>query len=265
MKRIGIILFSGTGMTEYVIRQIAQELEKNAASVVVYPLERTQIADIPFSEYDSIGIAYPVHAFNAPKIVINFARKMPVIENKRVFLISTAGEDHPVNYFSSSLLIMVLQEKQYHVFYDRQLYMPANFAVKYNDSKVEQLISTVDASIPEIANDIIHQTERKQRGRFLSDCMAVLGRAEWFGAIWIGKLFYTNQNCNHCGLCSRRCPSQNITCGEKVSFHWRCGLCMRCQYICPQQAINVRWPFRFIRLDEWYTNEKLPFGKRPRS
>ena len=178
MKRVCIILFSGTGMTEYVIQQIAQELEKNAVSVVVYPLERTQIADIPLSEYDSIGIAYPVHAFNAPKIVINFARKLPMVKNKNVFLISTAGEDHPVNYSSSNLLIKVLQKKKYNVFYNRQLYMPANFVVKYSDSKVDQLISAVDAFIPEIANDIINQAERKQKGGSLSDCMAVLGRAE---------------------------------------------------------------------------------------
>jgi len=110
MKRICIFLFSGTGMTKYVIEQLAQALEPLSAQVDLYPIEETQLQQVSLNNYDLIGIAYPVHAFNAPKIVINFAKQLPDDLSKNIFLISTAGEDHPVNYSSSRLLMNILSK-----------------------------------------------------------------------------------------------------------------------------------------------------------
>ena len=265
MKQICIFLFSGTGMTKYVIEHLAQALEKLSAQVDICPIEETQIPNIHLNDYDTIGIAYPVHAFNAPKIVINFAKKLPDNLSKNVFLISTAGEDHPVNYASSQLLMKILRKKQCSVFYDKQLYMPSNFAIQYDETKVEGLLSSVNAAIPQIAQEISDSAERKQSTSALSTCMASIGRAEWFGAVWLGKLFYADKHCMHCGICSANCPNHNITNGNKVRFRWHCGLCMRCLYICPQNAIRIRWPFRFLKFNEWYTNENLAIGRRKRT
>lgn len=265
MKRICIFFFSGTGMTKYVIEQLVQALEPLSAQVDLYPIEETQLQQVSLNNYDLIGIAYPVHAFNAPKIVINFAKQLPDDLSKSVFLISTAGEDHPVNYSSSQLLMKILRKKQCSVFYDKQLYMPSNFAIQYDEIKVEELLSSVNAAIPQTAQEISSSAERKQSSSSMSTCMASIGRAEWFGAVWLGKLFYADKNCNHCGICSANCPNHNITNGNNVRFRWHCGLCMRCLYICPQRAIKIRWPFGFLKFNEWYTNEKLAIGRRKRA
>ena len=265
MKRICIFLFSGTGMTKYVIDHLAQALELLSLQVDVYPIEEVQLQQISFDDYDRLGIAYPVHAFNAPKIVVNFAKQLPDDLSKNVFLISTAGEDHPINYSSSQLLMKILRKKQCSVFYDKQLYMPSNFAIQYDEAKVAAILSTVDNAIPQITQEISSSMERKQSANALSTCMATLGRAEWFGAIWLGKLFYADKHCNHCGICAANCPNRNITNGNKVRFRWHCGLCMRCLYICPQRAIKIRWPFRFLKFNEWYANDKLAIGRRKRT
>lgn len=265
MKQICIFFFSGTGMTKYVIERLANELGLLSAQVDLYPIEETQLPQISLNDYDTIGIAYPVHAFNAPKIVINFAKLLPDNLSKNVFLISTAGEDHPFNYSSSRLLMNILRKKQCHVFYDKQLYMPSNFAIQYDEQKVNDILSAVDAAIPQIAQDIYSSTEYKQNSSTLSTCFAWIGRAEWFGAIWLGKLFYADKNCTHCSICSVNCPNHNITNGNKVRFRWHCGLCMRCLYICPQNAIKICWPFRFLKFNEWYSNEKLSIGRKKRT
>lgn len=262
MKNVCVLQFSGTGMTKYVVEQIAKELERLSITVDVYPIETTPIQSIPFGTYDAVGIAYPVHAFNAPKIVIRYAKTLPVSASTDVFLLSTAGEDHPLNYASSRLLIRMLQKKNYHVFYDRLLNMPSNFAIQYDESKVAQLLSAVDSSTPQIAQEIASLTPRMQTSGFLAGIMAFLGRAEWFGAVLIGKTFHADQRCNHCGVCAKNCPNRNIVNGKRIRFRWRCGLCMRCLYLCPQNAIKIRWPFRFIRFDSWYQNEKLRLERR---
>jgi ferredoxin len=257
MKRVCIFLFSGTGMTKYVVDKIRRELEKLQAQVDIYPIEKTKLHNISLSNYDMVGIAYPVHAFNAPKKVIGFARQLPKELASNVFLISTAGENHPVNYSSSRLLIKLLHKKGYQVFYNKQLYMPSNFAVKYNEHEAGQLIAAVNAEIPQIANDIANSVCYRLEGGFLAKLMAFIGRAEWFGAAFIGKLFYADKKCSHCGICVSSCPNHNIISGKHIRFKWHCGLCMRCLYICPKRAIKVHQPFKFISFDEWYKNEEL--------
>ena len=262
MKRICVFLFSGTKMTKYVIDKIKLELEKLEAQVDIYPIEETKNQSVDFNIYDMMGIAYPVHAFNAPKIVIDFAGQLPKALTSNVFLISTAGEDHPVNYASSRLLMKILQKKSYSVFYDKQLYMPSNFVVKFDEPKVEQLIANVNAEVPQIAHDIVNLNFYMRDICFLQKITALIGRAEWFGAICIGKLFYADKKCSHCEVCVRSCPNDNIENRKHIRFKWHCGLCMRCLYICPQHAIKVHRPFKFISFNEWYKNEELLSGRQ---
>ncbi len=237
MKKVCIFVFSGTGMTRYVVDKITQELEALDVAVDCYPIETAQIERIPLGAYDLLGIAYPVHAFNAPQIVINFAKQLPAAAACNVFLISTAGENNPVNYSSS------------------------NFAVKYDEPTAAKYLATATAETPQIAHDIATGAFDKRDGSILSKGMNLIGRAEWFGCVFIGKLFYADQQCNHCGLCAKSCPNQNIVNGARLHFKWHCGLCMRCLYICPRHAIRVHQPFTFISFDEWYKNKELSVGR----
>ena len=261
MKKACVFVFSGTGMTRYVVDKIVQGFEALGVAVDCYPIETAQVEQVPLDTYDLLGIAYPVHAFNAPQIVINFAKRLPAAASSRVFLISTAGENNPVNYSSSHLLIKTLRKKNYHVFYDKQLYMPSNFAVQYDEPTAAAYLATATAAAPQIARDIASGVFDQQTGNTFSRFMHLVGRAEWFGSVFIGKLFYANQQCNHCGLCAKNCPNHNITSRANLHFKWNCGLCMRCLYLCPRHAIHVHQPFTFITFDSWYKNEELSVNR----
>lgn len=258
LKRICIFLFSGTGMTEYVISKIRLELEKQLAHVDVYTVEAAQIQNMRLDAYDAIGIAYPVHAFNAPRIVIDLARRLPETDALRAFVISTAGADHPVNFASSRLLIKNLRKKGFNVFYDKQFVMPSNFVLKYDEQQVEKLIENVKVEIPRTAQEIINCASCERKSGLAANIMAFIGRAEWFGAKFMGRSFYADQNCSRCGVCAGNCPNHNIVVGKgRARFKWRCGLCMRCLYLCPKHAIKVHPPFKFISFTEWYPNDEL--------
>lgn len=261
MKKACIFVFSGTGMTLYAVDKIVQGLEAVGVAVDCYPIETAQVEQVPLGTYDLLGIAYPVHAFNAPKIVINFAKQLPAAAASNVFLISTAGENNPVNYSSSHLLIKTLRKKGYRVFYDKQLYMPCNFAVQYDEPTAAAYPAAATAAAPQIAHDVANGVFDQQTGNTFSRFMHLVGRAEWFGSVFIGKSFYADSNCNHCGLCAKSCPNHNIANGAKLRFNWHCGLCMRCLYLCPRHAIHVHQPFTFIAFDRWYKNEELSVSR----
>jgi len=258
MKRVCVFYFSGTGMTKYVVDKFAGELVKRHISVDCFSIENAAVQSAALSEYDAFGIAYPIHSFNAPKIVIDYAKQLPKTNGAKTFIIHTAGEDAKVNYASSDLLIKILKSKGYHVFYNKLIEMPSNFIVKYDDERVGRILAKANDDIPLVAEEIIGGRPGFLRKSFSSMIITFFGRAEWSGARLIGKHYHVRNNCTRCGLCAANCPNGNIAMNNKsVGFGWRCGICMRCVYLCPQNAIGVRQPFKFIRFDKWYDSGAL--------
>ena len=258
MKRVCIFLFSGTGMTKYVVNKIRHEFGRKQISVDIYYIGDVIVQEIPFDVYDAIGIAYPVHAFNAPEIVIRFANELIKMEPKRTFIVSTAGEDSIINLASSKLLINILSKNGFDVYYDKQFAMPSNFVVKCKEEKVKQLLDEVDDKVPNVVNELININFYRQEYNSIAAFLSFVGRMEWFGAKCAGKFFYTDDTCSHCGVCVDNCPNHNIIADRKqICFKWKCGLCMRCLYLCPNHSIRVRRPLRFICFDSWYDDIEL--------
>jgi len=243
-------------MTKYVADRFIIEFNKRQIAVDCVKIESANICDIDFSEYDVLGIAYPVHSFNAPEIAINFVKQLPKSNGMDTFIIHTAGEDSKINYASSDTLIKKLNKKGYNVFYNKLIEMPSNFIVKYDAAKVNSILDKATKNIPRITHDIMELTPCFMKKNLIAKVLAVIGKAEWFGARLLGKFFYTKSDCTRCGKCADNCPNQNIVMNEKaIDFMWRCGLCMRCAYQCPKNAIGIHQPFRFIRFDKWYDPE----------
>jgi len=258
MQKLCVFYFSGTGMTKYVIEKLKLELKVQQVQADIFDIAKTQVADINIDVYDALGIAFPVHSFNAPKIVMDFARSLPQAGSMPAFIISTAGDYAAINFAAAKYLSRILCKKGFAVFYDRQFIMPSNFIIKYGEDKVRQLLSEANSHIPATVQDIINRVPYRQQSNFGAKMATFMGRAEWYGAKFMAKFYYTNQNCIHCGICADNCPNHNITVAEnRVRFKCRCGLCMRCLYICPHKALKVRWPLRFISFDSWYDNEEL--------
>ena len=256
MKRICVFLFSGTGMTRYVVRRLSTELEKHQATVDVFEIEDMPGRDIPLKDYGIVGVAYPVHSFNAPEIVIDFAKGLPNAGQKKTFVICTAGEDHPINYASSDLLTGILRKKGFDVFLEKQFIMPSNFIVRDDDKAVDEKTGKVKNEIPAAANEVLGYIAAGRKAGFPAKLAAMIGRAEWLGTRFV-RLCSSNE-CDCCGLCAAKCPNRNIAVEEGGAvFKWHCGLCMRCLYLCPKKAVRFRFPIKFFAFDKWYDNDEL--------
>ena len=257
MKKLCIYFFSGTGMTKYVVDKFVNEFEKNGVLVDRFKIEGPDAHQGSLSEYDALGIAYPVHSFNAPKIVIDFVKQLPKSNGMNTFIIHTAGEESIINFASSDLLIKKLCKRGYKVFHNKLIEMPSNFVVKYEEERVRSILGKANEDIPHIANEIMGFGHYDMQKTLRSRIIAFVGRIEWFGARTMGKSYYADNNCVRCGHCINICPNKNIVMNKNknknsVAFKWRCGLCMRCIYQCPKNAISIRRPFKFIRFDSWY-------------
>ncbi|MCL2705107.1 MAG: EFR1 family ferrodoxin [Spirochaetaceae bacterium] len=262
MKKTCIFIFSGTGMTKYVIDKIKRELEIHQVSADIYYIENVQIETVPFDNYDSMGIAYPIHSFNAPKIVIDFAKKLPKINSMNTFIISIAGDISLFNLSSSRLLIKILSKKGFNVFYDKQFIMPSNFIVKDDEAKVKSKLIKISEEIPKTIHDIINLVFYKQKNSCISNIMTFIGRIEWIGLLISNKFFYASKECISCAICVDNCPNNNISIGKNHAyFHRQCGLCMRCLYLCPRHCIKTYRLYKFISFDKWYENDELSVMK----
>jgi len=253
MKKICLYCFSGTGMTRYVADKLVGEFEKHQVAADCFRIEDAESRSVALSGYDAFGIAYPVHAFNAPKIVMDFIKRLPKADGMDTFIIHTCGEDHTINYASSDLLIKRLRKKGYGVFHNKLIEMPCNFVVRHTDERVREILDNANKAIPQTARDVIEQRPFRMRKSLGAKIAAFFGRAEWYGVFIMGKFFAVRKSCVRCGKCADGCPNRNIVMKEKsIGFKWRCGLCMRCLYNCPVNALRVRHPFRFIHVGKWY-------------
>ena len=111
--KILICYFSGTGNTEMVIDKHIEEFTKQNHQVDTYKIEG-ELSKIDVSQYDLLGIGYPIHAFNAPSNVVNFVKSLPRSEiQKKLFIIKTSGEPLSINNISSYKIIKLLKRKNY--------------------------------------------------------------------------------------------------------------------------------------------------------
>ncbi|MDE7384314.1 MAG: hypothetical protein K2M84_01000, partial [Anaeroplasmataceae bacterium] len=86
-----ICYFSGTGNTKKIVDQYVEEGVRQNHQVDTHKIE---VKEFPYdvNSYDMLGIAYPIHAFNAPSNVVDFVKKLPKSkEKKKLFILKSSG------------------------------------------------------------------------------------------------------------------------------------------------------------------------------
>jgi ferredoxin/flavodoxin len=265
--KINMFYFSGTGFTERVAKNLSAEFSALGHEAMLEYIPDALLAmkkagkhkTDPEQDFDMLGILYPIHSFNAPEIVVKFARKLPQGKGQRAFIVKTAGGKSPLNSGSSDLLKKILSRKGYKVTYEEVIQMPANFIVRYEDEVIRQLITDAERLLKVIAEEIVKGRRKLFHPGFGVKAAARLGRVEWIGAHFIAKLhFKVSDSCNLCKICVRDCPTKNIRVeNECIKFGANCTFCMRCIYACPQKAIHLRKPLGAIEVKDWFDLDEL--------
>jgi len=258
--KICIYYFSGTGSTEIITDLLQKELSNLNADVIVRKIEiiiKKKIR-IKTEKYDLVGIGYPIHAFNAPKIVYDFIQQLQIDKRKKVFTFRSSGDPF-LNGGSTKMLRDQLERKGFNVFNENLSIMPTNILLQFNDNLNKQLYQLAQIRIKKLAQDIIKRKVFLQRNNIILTFISTLfSFMETTGAKWLGKFMKISDSCIKCFKCVRNCPTGNIIAigddggdDDTIKFDRSCNLCMRCIYECPTNAIHFKY-FRFFEIKQGY-------------
>lgn len=240
MKKAIIYFFSGTGNTKIVAEEIMNELNSIDILTDIYDI-RSPFINIPDpNSCDFVGFGYPIHAFNTPQFFLQFINRLPEVKNLPTFIFKTSGEPFRFNNASSWSLIRKLRKKGYLPLLDEHLLMPYNIMFRYPKEIVKHMYLHNIKLTKVIAKKIIKQESFLPKYYPWTILFMYLARLQWLGAKINGPLIHVNKKkCTSCGICIKKCPSNNIQfVNEFPKFDHLCTMCMCCVSVCPMDAVR---------------------------
>lgn len=242
MKSVIICYFSGTGNTFKIVNEYVRFFKKKDYEVTLHNMDEGTVSYNLF-DFDLFGIAYPIHAFNAPSNVLKFAQSIPSLPKKTkktYFIIKTSGEPLKLNNMSSVKLQSILKKKGYILTNEYHYCMPYNILFRHTNNQAYQMWQMAVNVIPLDARDILEKKEVKLSNFPFKRCLAFIFRIEHWGARLNGKHYKVSDQCLKCGRCIQHCPTHNITLENgNFKFGNHCLMCMRCSFHCPANAIQI--------------------------
>ncbi len=250
-----IYVFSGTGNTMRICSLYQEEFERQGVATTLYPV-RSDMSDLPDpNAFDHVGFAYPIHAFNAPKIMLTLAKKLKPVSGKAFFILKSSGEPLKINNVSSLRFVGILKKKGYVFKSEYHYVMPYNMIFRHTDREAVKMWETAKALCPIEAREVLCGAEHKLPRVFLGRLFAWLLRIEQIAMRVNGRFFRVKADkCVLCRKCEKACPVGNIRIDEKgrFSFGKNCLMCARCSFFCPTDA------FKIGILNGWRVNGAYP-------
>ena len=261
--KAAIYYFSGTGNSLVVARDIAEKTNGKLIPIVSVMKEESIETDA-----DMIGIIFPVH-FSAikgvPNIVQRFAHKLKNINSKYIFAVCTCG-----GFSASTLenLRKIIQSKGGELAAGFTVQMPSNieevpveekqklfanwknrleYIFKYINTQNRNVFETMGLPLKILLVPIFFYYKTKTI-KFFKE-ISKSPDSSFNQLIWLSdKRFYTDDNCEGCGTCSRVCPVNNIKIiDEKPEWQHHCEICFACLNWCPNGAIHGEWMSNEVR------------------
>ncbi|CAH1056021.1 EFR1 family ferrodoxin [Paenibacillus pseudetheri] len=242
--KTAIVYFSGTGNTELIAKQFAEELSSSGQDVDLFRMEDILKGSrsVKYESYGLIGIGHPVLGFGASGFVERFVEQLPDCNGTPAFVFKTASSPHYINNGASNTVLRSLREKGFTPFHNSILAMPCNFYIKYDDRLNKQLYQVAQHKVKLFAQEIVNRIPRNLRIHPVLERVlrTVYYCEESQGGKYFAKGLRTTDSCTRCLKCVRSCPTSNITNSQDgIIFSQNCLLCMRCVYSCPQKAIQA--------------------------
>lgn len=255
MKKAVIYVFSGTGNTKRVCRLYQREFTENGIDTTIYDV-KSGFYDIPDpNDFDFVGFAYPIHAFNAPKIMLEFCKALPKAShsnNKQgYFILKSSGEPLQINNMSSSKMKTILRRKGFVLNSEYHYVMPYNMIFRHTDEMTVKMLRALEGLVPIEAKEIIDGKEHRLKRVPFAPLLSWIMRIEHPAMQINGRFFKVDDDkCVRCGKCVKNCPVNNISMDEngKFKFAGNCLMCTRCSFNCPTDAFDI------ALLNKWKVN-----------
>lgn len=247
MKRCVIYVFSGTGNTKLCADHYKKYFEPLDIETEIFQIRMKDKAfvDYPDSEeFDLVGFGFPVHGFNAPKVMNDFVKQLPSLKEKKIcFILKSSGEGLGLNDYASQKLLPKLFKKNYDVISERRYVMPYNMIFRHTEQMVCGEYVYAKALIKLHCKEISEGKREKVRVCPLKYWFVPVVRILWIYAQVQGPAMHADKSkCLKCNKCVNSCPLGNIHFDKKKDryvFGTNCVLCVSCSFGCPTKAISI--------------------------
>lgn len=240
MKKALFMVFSASGNTRKICDLFAEhlaDLDYESETVII-----RKDAEKPYvNGYDIVCVGYPVHGFNAPKVVLDFAKDLQDADGKGYYIIKTSGEPLHLNDASSRVLKKIMTAKGYRFKGEFHYVMPYNMIFRHSDKMASLMWRAALNTVPyDTAMIAAGAGVPSKEGAGAKAARAVFA-VEHAGMPLFGRFFKADaEKCVRCGKCVRLCPTNNITMtGGGIKFGGECLGCTACSFNCPEDAINI--------------------------
>lgn len=233
-------VFSASGNTARVCRLFSERLKERGAECETVRIRE----DMKTPDYAAAGvlvIGYPVHGFNAPQNVVDFAKGLPECENKVYYIIKTSGEPLHVNDASSRILDRALKKKGYVKKGEFHYVMPYNMIFRHSDDMAALMWQAAGNTAPSDADIIFEGREHPLKPNAFACLTRFVVAVEHAAMPYLGRLFKVKKDkCVSCGRCEKLCPMGNIEMKDGLPvFGKNCIGCTACSFNCPEDAISI--------------------------
>ena len=229
-----IIQYSPTGNTAYLAEKLASKLGADG----IYALEHTDYRSVKSCEH--LILMYPVHAFNAPKIVKEYVKNLPDGIAQEVSLIAVGCNESWNNEGTTSEPKKLFMKKGCKIGVEKVVAMPLTIVMSFPEEMVEMQLAAAERVMEELAFNIKEGNILSLKGTLKTKVIKAIGTIEPAAARMFGLELHAQKSCIKCKLCVKDCPTKNIrmTSKEKIKFGFNCSMCMRCIYQCPAKSIS---------------------------
>ena len=255
MNYLGIY-YTGTGNSKRVALRAQKELVNRGHTLeLVDVIESTEEGTIDVYGYDGLFIFYPIYAFNAPKPIIQYVKRIEKLDEPiPCCIMKQSGEHLFWNNASSLYLISLLKKRNIWVKNEYHYLMPYCFIFRHSDYMAYRMNTVMEGLVP-LDLDLFLEDIHVRVGRFPFDSLfAAILRIQWWGGRINGRFYKVDRSkCIKCYKCVKDCPAHNISIkGDGLAFGGKCLMCQRCVIYCPTHAVKAGM-FNSWRVDQPYT------------
>lgn len=254
-----LIYFTGTGNTRRVKDVAKKYLISNGHKVCEIDVTKDEFVSL--DDYDALIIFYPIYAFNAPKTIINYIKKINALKNTLPCIIMKQSGEHLFwNNASSTYLTRLLKRRNIIVTNEYHYLMPYSFMFRHSDYMAYRMNNVMEKLVPIDLEHFFNHEDTHIDKFFLSGLFSFIFRIQWFGGRLNGIFYKVDlDKCIDCQKCIDNCPNHNITYSNgRIKFENHCLMCQRCVMYCPTHAIKAGF-FNNWRVDEPYSFKETPY------
>jgi ferredoxin/flavodoxin len=231
-----IFYFTATGNSLKVAHDLADAL--GGVELLSIP-QMVGSGDVPAA--DCAGIVFPTYFGGMPMIVRRFLQVLP--PSDYTFAVTTCGGTPG---FSLKQAAKELKGRGIELAAGFAVDMPGNYTRLYGANPRRRQRECFDRErerVPEIAEAVRSRRRGPIEGSFflVSWVFALLYRFYFSRRVkGLDALFFADERCNGCGVCTRVCPVADIELREgRPEWQGRCEQCYACLQWCPQEAIQA--------------------------